>query len=44
VLIIQAAQDPTNLWGKVFLRNIENVEHYVNNWEMVKVFLGCEPS
>jgi hypothetical protein len=44
VLILQTAQDPTNLWGKVFLRKIEHVEQYVNNWELVKAFLGCEAS
>ena len=43
-LILQTAQDPTNLWGKVFLRKIEHVEQYVNNWELVKAFLGCEAS
>jgi len=44
VQIIQAAQDPANTWGKVFLRHIEDVEQYVNNWELVKAFLGGEVS
>jgi len=35
---------PDYTWGKAFLRHIENVEHYVNNWELVKAFLGCEAS
>jgi hypothetical protein len=42
VQLIQAAQDPGNTWGKVFLRHIKDVEYYVNNWELVKAFLGCE--
>ena len=44
VQILQAAQDPANTWGKVFLRHIEDVEQYVNNWELVKAFLGGEIS
>ena len=42
VRIIQTAQDPANTWGKVFLRHVEDVEQYVNNWELVKAFLGGE--
>ena len=44
VRIIQTAQDPTNTWGKVFLRHIEDMEQYINNWELVKAFLGGEAS
>lgn len=40
--IIRAAQDPSSTWGKVFLRHIEDVEQYVNNWELVKAFLDVE--
>lgn len=40
--VVQTAQDPTNKWGKTFLRNIESVEQYVNNWGLVKAFLDFE--
>ena len=44
IRIIQAAQDPANTWGKVFLRHIADIEQYVNNWSLVKAFLGGEGS
>jgi hypothetical protein len=31
---------PDQHMGKAFLRNIEDVEHYVNNWELVKGILN----
>ena len=40
--VLQEAQDPTNTWGKIFLRNVEDVEHYASNWDLVKTFLGFE--
>jgi hypothetical protein len=42
VTVVQAAQDPTNTWGKVFLRKIGDVGQYVNNWRLVKTFLDFE--
>ena len=42
--VVQVAQDPTNKWGKTFLRNIEDVDQYVNNWVLVKAFLDFEES
>jgi hypothetical protein len=37
--VIRNAQRPGSAWGKVFLRDIETVEQYVDNWDAIKVFL-----
>lgn len=39
VNVAKAAQDPNSAWGKVHLRNIPNVESYVDNWAVVREFL-----
>lgn len=44
VAVIQSAQDPNNSWGKVFLRRIEDVEQYRNQWRLIPSFLETEIS
>lgn len=38
--IVKAAQDPRSGWGKVFLKNMKSPEEYIENWGLVKSFLG----
>lgn len=40
VEVARAALDPKSSWGKVHLRNIPDVESYVDNWSIVREFLG----
>lgn len=40
VEVVRAAQNPNSTLGKVFLRKIENVEHYQDNWQLIKDHLG----
>ena len=39
VEIVKAAQYEKSKWPKVFLRHIENVEHYLGNWDLIRRFL-----
>jgi hypothetical protein len=41
VAVIQNAQSPDSQWGKVFLRHIEHLEKYDNNWALVTNFLAA---
>ena len=34
--VVRAAQEPRSSWGKVFVRNIENPQQYLNNWLLIK--------
>jgi hypothetical protein len=40
VNIIQSAQDPKSKWGKVFLRDINDLDQYLNNWNLIRAFLS----
>ena len=44
VAVIQTAQHPNSSWGKVFLRHIEDVEKYRNQWHLIPLFLETEIS
>lgn len=37
--MIQAAQVPDSLLGKVFLRHIDDYESYENRWDLIAEFL-----
>jgi len=37
--VIKAAQNPKSKWGKAFLRNVENCQSYVDNWQLIKEHL-----
>jgi hypothetical protein len=37
--VIRDAQNPRSKLGKAFLRNINNVDYYVDNWELIRNFL-----
>jgi len=39
VNVIKAAQDPKSTWRKAFLRNVEDCESYVENWQLIKEHL-----
>jgi hypothetical protein len=39
VEVVRAAQNPESEWGKVFLRNMDKPKQYLENWDLVKVFL-----
>lgn len=41
--VVRAAQDPKSSWGKVHLRNIPDVASYIDNWSLVRDFLGLSP-
>ncbi len=38
--VVQSARNPSNSWGKVFLKHIEDVEEYVAGWEAIRAFLS----
>lgn len=40
VQVVRAAQDPKSQWGKIFLRGIEDSDRYLENWGLVREFLG----
>ncbi len=42
--VVREAQSKTSTWGKVFLRSIEDVESYVDNWEQVREALAGDVS
>ncbi len=42
VEVVKSAQSPNSHWGKVFLRNIDQPEQYLDNWKQVKSFLEFE--
>lgn len=42
VEIIRNAQSSNSQWGKVFLRHIDNLEHYENNWKLVATALEAD--
>lgn len=42
VEVVKLAQSPNSHWGKVFLRNIDHPEQYLDNWKQVKLFLEFE--
>ena len=37
--VIKTAQNPESSWGKVFLRHIDQVDQYENNWSLIQKFL-----
>ena len=41
--VVRAAQSPTSSWGKAFLRHMSNSDQYVDNWQLIKTFLGFAP-
>lgn len=42
VEVIRSAQSPNSSWGKVFLRNIENRNQYLNHWQRIRTFLEID--
>lgn len=38
--IVQAIQDPNNSWGKVFLKHINDIERYLDNWHIIRDYLS----
>jgi hypothetical protein len=37
--VAKAAQDPKSSWGKIHLRNIPDLQKYLDNWSLVRDFL-----
>jgi hypothetical protein len=42
VEVVQLAQRPESTWGKVFLRDVADIESYLDRWELVRDFLGFD--
>ncbi|QFZ91325.2 hypothetical protein [Synechococcus elongatus] len=39
IAVVQSAQLIDSHWGKVFLKQIDNIEHYENQWSLIRTFL-----
>lgn len=40
VEVVKKAQSPSSKWGKAFLRNVEAVEGYEDNWGLITDFMA----
>jgi hypothetical protein len=38
--VVAAAQPPSETWSKVRLYDIPEAETYLDNWDLVRLFLG----
>jgi hypothetical protein len=42
--VVRKTQDPNSSWGMVHLKNVPNVEQYVDRWSLIRNFLRLPES